>query len=690
MRKAVRKMEVLQKLGDSIDTDSEVKISLQPAVLDWRSPRVQLLVGMACIAIPLAIALQEFFACRFFLQEYSLLNAPPHLVSAWSHIIPGIDRLASLCTSVPIHLFAHHAWMYRTLAFVVAMLSAAMTGILAFEICGLYGRRIGSAQSLFVGLLILLVPVASPFALPFNYLPQLLSACLALTACLADFRYRRLHVQGYFIAAIILLLVSGALDARGLMLGSSGILLSRFCLLQENRQSRRFARAEAVYLLILSTCLAVSLALAPSSGVHFHVVSPLNALLQPFQYALDAIPVSGFIKLSGKLLPPLLGISFVILLLRALIGSVWLRPFIYSILWLVLTDVLAGMSTWSNDQIEALFMAGPFCLVLSLAALPCADALDKRWRISFTAAGSIVLSCIAVLWGSLLCLKVHSHYSQGKELSYFKIELARRLDDPNAAAVVVVNPPFFDAVAASENDLSALMEKQCAFLSGLLDSPLTKEKTVIRFEPAISTGTVRLRKLRADAHLGSAAVENLVWSSQGRQLLPIYYSGEKQLTWDFAMQSFDPKQLIVPAGTLQLERDKWGTLSNGCPYVEATRDGIGLVPGSKEDLIVWLRHSHLDPSKINAIKLICQSPEQSAPDAVLLLRGIDTASVKEIPFHRDRSELVAITAGSASWLENRSIAAIGLRIPSGSSALVLKAVQCLPASDPIKTSMPRK
>lgn len=675
------------------------KMTLEAAVFDWRSMRVQFGLGFAFTLIFLALVFQEFFATRFLPQDYvAVERLMPQLRSLLEMHSPS-DWSTNPIMLLQVLLFKHHAWWYRAVTFAATAFTALTAGLITLDISIRYGNRIGAAAAVFTALLCATMPLQSSLLVPMDMLPVTLSNLLALYAVFLEMRFRLLRETRYFWVALLSLVLAGVCDVRGAVVGVLGIALCRLLITENDNKLnagplRSYIGLTLFFLaalIFLATHLTITVLGAPQQAPEV-VQEFLNPLVTG-----DSIGVQNFGKSMQRILPILFATIFSIGAIRLILGSVWLRPLVFAGSWLL--SLLAAWqvfkftgTTDGSQALSAIFLGPPFCILLSLSALPAIDCLTRKSRIWLTALGAVVLSAVIFCWGLLLVVQLHDSFESARELMNFKLQLAHRMEKTDGK-LVVINPPFesskeLEAVSEhgiSTEEIPAIRDREEKILLGLLDSPLNSQvipTTARRRQIYSFVRLARTEHATPDPTKPATSVTDYyVWSNELRRLMPLYYVGASEIKID--INSNLRKRLHTePKEISKIPANEWEQLPSGQGYIERLEDGLGLYAGDKDDLLVWFPHELLDPTKTNLVKVRCSklSGSRKTP-AYLIFKGVDSDDTGVIQLHAAGNDqngdaiFEATTRGAAEWTRHSSIESIGVKLPSGSQGLVLKSIE---------------
>lgn len=682
------------------------KMTLEAAVFDWRSTRVQFTFGFAITLIFFALVIQEFFATRFLPSEYIAVEMlAPNLASALEYSSQAQWSTNPLLL-LEVLLFKNHSWWYRAVTFTVAALTALTTGLITQDIAIRYGNRIGAAAAVFAALLFVAMPLQSSLVLPMSLLPAALSNLLALGAVFLDMRFRLLHETRYYWMALLSLVVSGVLDLRGAIVAVLGIAFCRLFITE--RGKKRFTGPLNSYiglivyslptLLFLATHLSFASHLSIISSGSTQAVPGVNEVLTPLITG-ETIGGESFGKVMQRALPILFATVFSIAMIRLILGSLWVRPLLFAASWLasllVSWQFLNLHSTvYSSPSLTAIFLAPAFCILLSLSALPSVDSLTRKSRVLFTALGATALSGLICCWGLLLIVQIHDSFDQARELMLFKLQLAHRMLATDGK-LVVINPPFDSRKETDQKSDQAteadkvpdIRDREQLVFIGLLDSPLSSTVIPITTHRRKLASFVRLSKKEhatPDPNIPATSVTDyFVWSKELRRLMPLYYVGASTIKIDVKSKLRRPLQ-TEPREISKLPATEWAQLPSSAGYIEKLEDGFALHSGEKEDLLVWFPHDLLDPTRTNLVRVQCSKRVDSQKTPVyLIFKGVDSDDTGVIKLHRTETQtstdtvLEARIRGFAEWNRHSAIISMGIKLPAGSDGIVLKSIETI-------------
>jgi hypothetical protein len=690
-------------------TAQPFKLALEVATFDWRSPRVQFFLGFLLTLVTFALVTQEYFATRFLAQEYFAVGKL--LTDGVSTIEPSTGMTANPLLYLQLISFTHHAWWYRIICFGATALAAMSVGLITLELTIRYGNRIGAAPALFAALLYLAVPYENSLTMPATMLPVLLSNFFALFAVFLDLRFRLLRENGYYLLALLSLVLAGVLDVDGIVVSTLGLALTRFLVVETERRNHGGPLLSYVGLTIYF--LVMILFLVPHATMAL-AGEPSAASVLAFLSTIASGSLQ--IKIIQRVLPVLLITTFSIVTIRLVIGSLWLRPILFAGTWSaasIAAWILLRLDANSTQSCAGIFLAPPICMLLAMCALPAVDTLTRKMRITLTTIGTLVLSTVIVFWGILVEDDIRDNYIQARDLGLFKVELTKRTEI-TAGKLAVINPPFEvsptgfhrpskptaakpakiettevdsvegEANAAEFNNPEAVLAEKRGndevILQAMLCSQLNGQPILVETKRRLPIAFIRINKIeQATSKEPAAAVTDFyVWMKETGQLMPVYYSGAKSVH----LQA-DETVKVEPAGAARIKSDQWAQIQNGRPYVETSANGLRLNAGDSEDLTVWLpMHRALDPTRAGTIFVTCAPLKfAEASPLSLVFKGKDAEEIGSIELHKSNSEnsretttLQANTKGIADWNKHNSIAALGVKLQAGNPGVVIKSI----------------
>ena len=665
----------------------DYKLALEVATFDWKSTRIQFFLGFLLTLVLLALVVQEFFATRFLPQEYIAVG------KMLADGVPNIPFEVGLNSNplfyIQLMLFNHHAWWYRTVSFVVTSLTAMSVGLITLDITIRYGNRIGASSALFAALLYLLIPHNNSLTMPVTMLPALLANFFGLFAVFLDLRFRLLRENGYYLLALLSLILAGVCDSTAIVVAMLGLAFSRSFIAETEK--RNASGPLRTYVGLSVYFLATMLFLVPHSALMLST-RPSTQTAMSFLSAIFSGETE--LKYVQKLLPILTVTTFGIATLRLVIGSLWLRPILFALIWsassLAAWSIL-NLGASSAYAVAGIFLSPPVCILLALAALPAVDTLNRKARLFLTFTGSCIISAIVVLWGVVVAEDVRKNYDQARELGLFKVELTKRMEK-TAGKLAIINPPLDFVFGGRRKKLdspgAALVERrdrEDTILQAMLCSPLTGQPLEVETNRRLPSAFIRVNKVEQKSSSDPAAgvTDFYVWSYENGRLMPIYYSGVRQ-----THLKVNEKIRVEPDEAVGIKAEEWAQVQSGEPFYEFVSSGVRLNSGSKKDITVWLpMREYLDPTKAGDLEVTC-TPSQSAtgPQSKsnglsLVFKGKDSDEVGSIelqPFQpaidARRAKLIAETKGIADWNKHNGISALGVRLSAGSPSVVVESI----------------
>ncbi len=664
------------------------KLTLEVAAFNWRSARVQFALGFSLVLIFTALLFQEFFATRFLLSEYMNIGNLLATTDPANTVRSSIPFTTDPITSVQVLLFEHHSWLYRVATFVVAAATALVIGLIQFDTILRFGNRTGAGAAIFSTLLYMTMPFGNSLSLPTTALPVLLSQLAGLCAVYLDMRARFLKETPFLYAALIALLLSGVLDAHGVAIAITGIICQRVMLPDTDRISTAGGQPERSLLRSIPFLYLLV-------GLAYFVPICIGRNWAPETLDLSQLSISddtgGLIpyRLFHKIMPPLIVTVFGIGLVRTTIGSVWLRALFFPVAWLIGLFLLGPtLGGFTAENPSMLFFAPPICMILASAALPCIDTINRRMRVAMTIVGCLVLSAIVVISGSVSAHTLHQQCVEARDLSFFKVELARHFAS-TGGRLVVVNPPFSksnretsefvrdDSTKGLAQALSRLRDQDTIAYQCLLNSPISNQKSQVTTLRKIPSAFVRLahEATAREDDRSSKVTDYFAWDKDARQLMPIYYVGSDALRLDLT-DSATVEKLQSSPSVVRVKDKEWAEIPRGKAFLEIEEKGIRMNSGQSEDLSVWFSHQALDPTKIGRVVVKSEtSPISSELGVFLLFKGTEDDDIGAIPLSRAGDALIAETRGISEWHKHKSIVAVGIKLSAGSPAVVLSSLE---------------
>lgn len=657
---------------------TQFKLPLEVATFDWRVTRVQFMLGFLITFITFALVAQSYFTTPFLPEEY--LAVGRLLSDGSAEVNPSIGLNADPFLYIQLLLFSHHGWWYRTIGFVITGLSALTIGLITMELTSHYGNRTGASAAIFASLLFMTMPLHNPLTFPATLFPVLLSNLFALVAVFVDLRFRLVRETGYFFVALLCAVVAGALDPRGIVIATIGLVLSRLVLnLNENRSPGGPLHS---YVGTSIYFLAMILFLAPHVIITQSEPTSINSAIEFVSIVFGGSEEGRFIQ---RVLPILFVTVFGVATLRLLLGALWLRPIVFTFAWF-----LSALAAWcllglgldkggfniDHSATQGLYLAPALSMLLALLAIPAVDTLSKRARTGLTILGCAVASAIVVGWGSMVAEDVDNNYLRARELGLFKMEMTKRMEK-TGGKLVVINPPL--SIGLNEQKLTARSRDDDEHtLHAMLCSPLNGQSMLVDSKRGSPNAFVRLSKRDRDAvdPAARAITDFYVWTGENGRLMPIYYAGAGSihLTADGSFKT-------EPHRTARVNKDEWAQVESGQPFVERSANGLRLNAGKDTDLLVWLPlHVTLDPTKAATISVdvagnsSTMNPEVSPLSVIFKGRNSDEVGEFELNAKPRSNTLTASTKGVADWNKHSGITALGVKLKAGSPSITITAI----------------
>lgn len=559
--------------------------------MDYSSGRVQFMLGITFLTL--------FCLCLYFvilMQSGNLLRS----------------LLTFLLPSLFINLFA-----------------SGLIGLLFYEIANRFGNRLQALSGIWACILWFFLSAGGGSSFSFFGPESIFNAALSVVAVLPVFLHLRLVLleekQYYWwcwIALLLSLLIGGS---ASFVFSSSGIVLCAFFLPPKYNSSPVLADSCLTKPKFNYTFLLLATALTVASCFYI-----------PWS---NESPISSFI-LSGDTTSKCAAICLCLLLVRLLLGKIYIGAFLLFLFWLLALSMPFPQILNHKTFVSGVLPTIPITYILVLAALSAFDVLDKKQNLLLSLLGSILLSVICCSQGVVFIDRL-------KELKQARINSEVLQSQLSEKSGYLVNPPLFfnGSKKAGHNDSSS-------------------EISYFRWNE--STGKVE--------KINYSGLSHLVLTSK-----------------NFAV-SFPQGQKIS-----EVPRDNWIDLTpfHNKPWLEIDSSYLNLFSGSggkprkkgekhitvngymqKGELQVFLGSDKINPHQANNVKIKLAFPIQSASGINWIWKGDNNPNLCSAPLELENSEILTLDLkNNVNWQMNNTVENIGISLPGGKLSLAIEKIE---------------
>jgi hypothetical protein len=399
-----------------MSNDVAAALAIEKAHVDLRSTKTQMLLGVLLMLAAVVAARWSILGAGF------TDSLDGDIVSLAQKSLAGSQsdaaRLLQYSPLAGALLLAEAlAWQgaplpYHIVSLVIAMTCCALIGLITLEITGLQGNRLGASAAIWAGLLFAVHPIHPPVDMAVVAGAELLGTLMYLAAIWAYMRYRLLRERMYLATSVACFLLGLLSDLKTITLPLALLAaeLLHCCLRAGDAHGGKPSVHAAIphLALLLVFCLgapllgdtrlatgAAELSGHLSSDVFASLVGPLS-LLFPISPQAAAGSWSGVLGTWGYVA------CFTLLVTRYWKKSAAAMPIVWSVSLLAVTAAPVAL-IWTNssaaERLFGLYPAAAFaCMLLSLAALPVIDAVNKRLAAALSIFGVLALCALFAAW----------------------------------------------------------------------------------------------------------------------------------------------------------------------------------------------------------------------------------------------------------------------------------------------------
>lgn len=620
---------------------------------DLKSDRIQIITG-SFLATASLLAL-------WLLADRDFSNSIAHVYSVSLIDVYSTSQSTAIARALT-ELDANYLTVLRLLLHVMTGIFAGLT---AMEVTKLFGNRRGVMHAVWVTLIYAVCPTCITLLYSGDGLSILGGALFSTIALYLDLRYRFLEEETYLISSSVFITISMCFDVVSGLTGLIAIMLSRLILrkLTGKILSKSFKLS---YFALLIPPLFV---LAQNQGMRYgqFSIAGIQSLL------LELLSSPEHLTGGARTLTTIFFIVMIILAvstaLRIVGGSLWLRPLIFLVTWLLTNIFIASFyilgahylaDTSVNVAALIFYCSAPLSILLVLTALPVIDAINKPLSLVLTFTGCLCLSFIFTLWGVELYSAQNRQVKIQEEFrSYGTITRQTAAGYPGKNLVLVGQP---EVVLDYVKDHKMHFSKRRA--ARLFEAVGSGRKTDLTLVSALGYSSM----YRAE-NKGKETVY-LLWNDNKAGYEPISYKGG----FNFSMLADDETAsmtTVEPADIPVLKVDDFKELAPGSPYVEFLKDRFRLTAGSKP-VMLKLPPVDLNPSATGLLEIEGYISNTEKANLNLIWKGSDS-TIAEAPITIDnKGRIYADLYQNPEWMRIPEITTIGIKLEPGSYYLDLR------------------
>jgi hypothetical protein len=377
---------------NKIPTEPQIQelqqIRLEQARLEWASTKTQMAVGAVLILITCAIAWWSALSVQIPDADVAYIRPAAEAASGnFNSFLPlmlGSTESSSTLPYRPLFhisvLFDYLIWQRNSFGYHLTNLAllfgtSVFVSLITLEITGNRGNRLGAMPAIWAGLLFAVCPTHAEWIPRLVSRPELLCSLFYLCSWWSYLRFRLLREKSYLVTSLITFALAvfsnEAAVTLPIVVAWSELLLGSKSFATTRASSSNRMIWVAWFILLVGALITVRFALAGPQAM-FPLDQNLQLILHSSMVNHKSLIVGGLIVLM--------------LAWRSLKRAIPWQPFLLLIpLPLLVVPPVA-----------------PFCMLLSLAALPSVDIAKRKFIRIRTAIGTVLLFAHFVVWASLL------------------------------------------------------------------------------------------------------------------------------------------------------------------------------------------------------------------------------------------------------------------------------------------------
>ncbi|MBY0546228.1 MAG: hypothetical protein K2W95_02995 [Candidatus Obscuribacterales bacterium] len=703
--------------GSNALESSHNRITLLPARLDFKSAKVQMMAGWLFALILCLLIYAPTLHVGFLLDDFLHIDyVAAALRGDWTSFLAnftgnwaGSDLMKSYRPIVSLSIFIDALLggvtgkLYHATNIFLVFLCACFTGMITLEISGLRGNRLGAAAAIWAACLFAVYPLHSESVAWIIGRVDLLCTFFYLVSVWSYFRFRLLRERAYFRVSLVSFVLALLSKEMAVTLPVV-ILLVEFVLPQQVekdvpesvRANRLVQRVSYVmsYFFVLGFFSGIRLLLlgtlvggyGEGGGISLSNLRDRDTLLKillPFHEEMAA----------GAWIKPLLIAGYVasvlVLVVRGFFRSVKPGILLFLAGWIVVAILPAFQiwHIWPNLVGSRLFFnsSAPFCILLSLVALPAVDTLPRRIVMPLCALGVLALSAILLSWTALSQISVKPWLVAGDRMARlrdFVVAELKPLQSGQTALFLNLPTDYAGAGMVTRESYLKMLSRPPFATADFSD----RIKTI---EPPISGSHEFLWPQKARATVASPELrKTFIWDSQSGDFVPMVLSAEK---------SSVPAEFNGPSGfavtTAHLPTtgaDAWKKVDEKYSAVEKGVDFLRVRPGKQSVLLSVPGATGLRPLWTDLWRLEMKtSATDSIKDKIWLVWNLNSQGGKgpaiegKAPFFRTAgNEWISWSGRHRDWTFGGPVTSLMLLFEPGDYEVdVLKLVPVLSDDD---------
>lgn len=715
----------MQASGKSeVSTVSLTEFTLMPARLDFVSCKTQFCIGVVLIFVAAFTTFASTFGIGFLGDDFLHLeyvstafrgNWMPFLnnfTGNWanSDVMKSYRPLTSLSLFLDYAIWGLNPVGFHLTNILLTIGCAVFTSLVALELTGQRGNRLGATAAVWSGLLFCVYPLHAESVAWVIGRVDLLCTLFYLASLFCYLRFRLLREAPYRTASYLCFLA--ALCSKEVAVTLPVVILLAELLICKNYERTRTGEAEgagtaakrqrsdhiinvAGFFMVLFMFAFIRLiligTLVGGYGDSVNLTAGLANLANKDSLLKVIYPATEEFSIAPWINPVLLTAYAAIassFLVRLLQKSVYARAYIFVLLWL-LVSILPAYQIWHiypNLSGSRLFYlsSAPMTILLALLAVPALDTMKKKHVKAALATGVVSLSVVFLSWCYLLSQDLQAWVSAGQQLQRLRTQAIDLINAAPLGAIVLLADLPTDYKGA-------MMVGREQYLQIQLRPPFTREDLTPRMittEPAGLGSHEFLWPGHLNDALNSPNVRPYKWYAREAKFIPFGNttgSGEYTFKADESSAQhlkFEPPSVLLPS------EDKWRVQAENVACATPLKNMIRIYPG-KEKVTVTLPRTEIDPRKatVLSVRMDISGKDGCQGCNSEKLRFFFDAETNDGTVKRSHAQLVTNTPGYLigwlgryrEWTLSKRIVDIGFTLEPGEYYADLREVRVMPS-----------
>lgn len=630
-------MQAFEK--SEVSTSGSPKLTLLPAKLDFTSVKTQFLVAtVLVIATALAVfgrTLSIGFLGDDFLHIEYLAKAfrgdwDPFLnnfVGNWanSDVMKSYRPLTSVSLFLDYLIWKTNAAGFHLTNVMLLAGCAFWTGMIALELTGQRGNRLGATAAMWSALLFAVYPLHAESTAWIIGRVDLLCTFFYLCSLFCYLRFRLLREKTYLDASVLSFFA--ALLCKEMAITLPAVIFFAELLLFTPARTAPLAAAVGdvhivakkadlkrftylvYFVMALGMFATIRFGMIGTAiggyGDSFNLSASITNLLDKnswFKVLYPATEEQQFFEWLKIVLFSGYAAIIAAFAARLMLRGVRSPAYLFLLAWMAVS-IVPAFQIWhiypNLSGSRMFFMSSaPFCILLVLLAVPAIDVISKKYVKPALIAGLIALATVFACWCYMLHGNLQPWLSAGAQLQRLQgqaIDLIRNAEPSKKILLAELPADYQGAMMVAREQYLMIQLKPPFTAQDLTSRVLTTEPVGPGSHEFIWPGQL------ADA-LKSAQILAYKWYPREAKFIPF---GASSGVSEYAFKAnettagqlkFEPPSVLLPS------EDKWRVQAENAACVTKLKDCIRIYPG-KERVVVSLPRTEIDPRKANVLSL---------------------------------------------------------------------------------------